>query len=147
MLAPRAVKRKTAAKASPTSNGAELATSTNADAQDAEAVTGASTAATGSEDAASQILANEVAGTEENGTSLIAAEAAEPKSQNGEAGIEASTSSKDGPVMEDPQERKKEKERLSLLKYTIEESLSDWGLSYQHPELLKKYEASMTGCE
>lgn len=141
MLAPRAVKRKTAAEAGPTP--AELMPIDKAETgiDDSHTSLG-ETEASCSEQENGQLGANV---SPEISTARQSPEATEAITVAEDAEPVASTSQ----LQPDPgQEKKKkqERERLSLLRFTLEECLSDWGISCQHPELLKKLENSQTGC-
>lgn len=144
MLAPRAVKRKAAAKASP----ASTASATPALEDGSDYATASATDETGAD---SRDMSREVSsGLEVPGHagSPEASEPSQPQEQPApEAKLVASTSTQEQTPAKSPQDLKKQREHLDLLRYTIEESMSDWGLSYQHPDLLTKLEASETGCK
>lgn len=137
MLAPRAVKRKTANKLSsgpvtpvtPASDGETETTTARAASADEKKV-------------ADEVVAEAGAASSGNGGSLSA------NHTGGE--VEAGQPAGSRDTVDSTEERAKQKqetERLSLLRFTLEECLSDWGLSSQHPELLKKIGLSETGCE
>lgn len=138
MLAPRVVKRKTAAKptAAATTATADKAVSEGEPAgANGEAEASSPAPHHGTPDLENQLEASTVMAAT-NVEASAESEAAEPI---------ASTSQLQ-PDPEDQQRDILEMERLDTLRFTIEECLSDWGLSCQHPELLKKLEASETGC-
>lgn len=177
MLAPRAVKRKAAASAGPSS----LSSGTPKDAQTAAApsngvATDREVSATGSDTDKAVDNVQGTATQEAVDTSSLDCSAPSPTASTKEAQrtgkedfdgttIEATTSrANDGAVedaatagktdvddeQEQEQQQQHERERedkLALLAWTVDECCSDWGLTSQHQALLRKFGLSSTGCE
>lgn len=144
MLAPRAVKRKTAAKAALAP--AAVAGSTTAD----KAVAGTEAADTGTAFITTALGVQDVKTAQ---AAVVISDIAEQPSEDLALASKAQDTepvASTSQLQPDPAEQKKKKqeqERLLLLRFIIEECLSDWGLSCQHPELLRKLENSTTGCK
>lgn len=140
MLAPRAVKRKISAKAT---HSAEVSNAASTSAAAEGASTGEASSGGINVEQAVDSPASDGKDTEVIGQS---AGIAENKIDTEEATAIASTSESQHGGEKDKKNRK-EQERLNLLRFTVEECLSDWGLSCLHPELLQILKDSTTGCE
>jgi hypothetical protein len=138
MLAPRAVKRKAGAKT--TSNGA----ATSSVEKDAASAT--LEVNIGGDDSQNGSI-EEVGGTTDVGASAAATEPIDVQKPIDENVDSVATTLEQPEASRVSKEDNDKADRLNLLRYTIEECLSDWGLSAHHPELREKLASSKTGCE
>lgn len=139
MLAPRAVKRKVTAKAAHATGLSDSGVSTPSagDAEDTDEA-GAANAKSSAILDGYQAVDSPANGLKDSKDEEQCTGAAESKIDNEQAKSVASTS--------ESKKDRKEQERLNLLRFTVEECLSDWGLSCLHPELLQTCKDSKTGC-
>lgn len=136
MLAPRAVKRKN--DTSETNGASATAVTENEPDVGSNIETPASKKAKIDDSEASSAVVTDGTNQTEATEEVSATDANETNTSETKDGQEATEDA--GKV------NKEEAKRLALLKWQIEECLSDWALSCQHPELFRKIGLSMDGC-